>query len=191
MTAKKTIKTKKEEKTINTVKKEKTVKEEKKQPSKTGRKSLPKTKVSSELKSIREERDKLNEKNIRLLAEFENFRRRTGREKDELIKYSLKDFLLSLVPVVDDLQRTLESIDNDNPVHDGIQLVKEKFDKVLKKYGVESFDSVGKEFDPESHDAMLIQESNEFDSQVVMQEFEKGYKYHDKILRHAKVVVAK
>ena len=103
----------------------------------------------------------------------------------------LNDFLKSLIPIIDDLQRTLDSIDKDNSVYDGIQMVKDKFENVLGKNGVKTFDSIGETFDPELHDAMLIQESEEFESQKVIQEFEKGYYYHDKILRHARVVVAK
>lgn len=141
-------------------------------------------------KTVTEKHDK-NEKHVRLLAEFENFRRRTAREKADLIQYSLNDFLKSLIPIIDDLQRTLDSIDKDNPVHDGIQMVKDKFVNVLGKNGVKTFDSIGETFDPELHDAMLIQESDKFESQKVIQEFEKGYYYHDKILRHARVVVAK
>jgi molecular chaperone GrpE len=132
-----------------------------------------------------------NEKLVRLMAEFENFRRRTAREKADLIQYSLNDFLKSLIPIIDDLQRTLDSIDKDNPVYDGIQMVKDKFENVLGKNGVKTFDSIGETFNPELHDAMLIQDSDEFESQKVIQEFEKGYYYHDKILRHARVVVAK
>lgn len=138
--------------------------------------------------------ENFKEKYVRLLAEFENFRRRTSREKDDLIKYSLEDFIKGIIPIMDDLDRTIDSFSpktEKDPILDGIKLVRENFERILKKNKVESFISVGKLFDPELHDALMSQDSDEYESQTVIQEFEKGYKYHDRIIRHAKVIVAK
>lgn len=138
--------------------------------------------------------ENFKEKYVRLLAEFENFRRRTSREKDDLIKYSLEDFIKGIIPIMDDLDRTIDSFSpktKKDPILDGIKLVRENFERILKKNKVESFISVGKLFDPELHDALMSQDSDEYESQTVIQEFEKGYKYHDRIIRHAKVIVAK
>ena len=140
------------------------------------------------------ESENYKEKYVILLAEFENFRRRTSREKDDMIKYSLEDFIKEIIPIIDDLDRTIDSISpktKKDPILDGIKLVKENFDRILKKNDVVSFKSVGNQFDPELHDALMSQDSDEYGSQTVIQEFEKGYKYHDRIIRHAKVIVAK
>ncbi len=153
-----------------------------------------KNSMESELKKHQKNIVELKEKNIRLLAEFDNFKRRTNREKDRLLKYSLEDFAKAIIPIVDDLQRTIDSVkekDKDDPLLNGIMMVKNKFDKILKENGVAPFHSVGEKFDPELHDALMIQEAEDAESQTILQEFEKGYKYHDKVIRHAKVVVAK
>ncbi|NQU66681.1 MAG: nucleotide exchange factor GrpE [Candidatus Marinimicrobia bacterium] len=134
------------------------------------------------------------EKYVRLLAEFENYRRRTSREKEDLIKYSLEDFIKELIPTIDNLDRTISSIlpnTKKDPILDGIKLVRDNFDRILKNNDVESFSSIGNPFDPDLHDALMSQDSDEHDSQTVIQEFERGYKYHDRIIRHAKVIVAK
>ncbi len=134
------------------------------------------------------------EKYVRLLAEFENYRRRTSREKGDLIKYSLEDFIKELIPTIDNLDRTISSIlpnTKKDPILDGIKLVRDNFDRILKNNDVESFSSIGKPFDPDLHDALMSQDSDEHDSLTVIQEFERGYKYHDRIIRHAKVIVAK
>jgi len=154
--------------------------------------SVDNQKVQKTSDTVEEENYK--EKYVRLLAEFENYRRRTSREKDDLLKYSLEEFIKELIPVIDDLDRTLQSISPKNkkdPILEGIHIVRENFTRILKKNGIESFISVGELFDPHLHDALMSQTSDEFKSQTVLQEFEKGYKYHDRVIRHAKVIVAK
>ena len=106
-------------------------------------------------------------------------------------KYSAEEFVKDLLPVLDDFDRTLDNLKEDNPLLEGVQMIKAKLIKILEDHGIEPFISIGKEFDPNLHEALMNQETVEEKEGIILNEFEKGYKYHDKILRHAKVVVSK
>jgi molecular chaperone GrpE len=139
-----------------------------------------------------EEIKRVSEKNIRLLAEFDNYKRRTQQERSNLLKYEGQSLAKSLLPILDDLNRTLEIDEKteSNAIMEGIQLIVNKLDKILIDLGIEAFDSIGEEFDPDRHEALMSEKSKEKEN-VITKEFEKGYVYNDKILRHAKVVVSK
>ena len=139
-----------------------------------------------------EEIKRVSEKNIRLLAEFDNYKRRTQQERSNLLKYEGQSLAKSLLPILDDLNRTLEIDEKieSNAIMKGIQLIVNKLDKILIDLGIEAFDSIGEEFDPDRHEALMSEKSKEKEN-VITKEFEKGYVYNDKILRHAKVVVSK
>ncbi|MBC8213695.1 MAG: nucleotide exchange factor GrpE [Candidatus Marinimicrobia bacterium] len=145
------------------------------------------------LNLLTKDRDLLKEKNVRLLAEFDNYKRRTINEKSDLLKYAAQKLVKDILPIMDDLQRTIESTSNSkdlNKLLDGIKLVKEKFEITLTKNDIVGFKSKGEKFDAELHDALMSKETEEEDG-IILEEFEKGYKYHDKIIRHAKVIVNK
>ena len=131
------------------------------------------------------------DKNIRLLAEFDNYKRRTRDEKIHLIRYSGEEIVLSLLPALDDIQRTVDNAENtdEESIKEAINLVHIKLAKILKEKNIESFDTIGEHFDPELHEALMSEVGEEDD--IVVKEFECGYKYHDRIIRHAKVVVSK
>ncbi len=141
------------------------------------------------------ERDAVKEKNVRLLAEFDNYKRRTAKDRIQLIKYSCEAFASSILPVLDDLDRTIASTpvtkSGKNPLLEGIVMVRDKFDKLLQENGIRPFESVGVKFDTELHEALMSRESGEADEDTILEEFEKGYKYHDRVIRHAKVIVSK
>jgi len=139
-----------------------------------------------------EEIKRVSEKNIRLLAEFDNYKRRTQQERSDLLKYEGQSLAKSLLPILDDLNRTLEIDEKteSNAIMEGIQLIVNKLDKILIDLGIEAFDSIGEEFDPDRHEALMSEKSKEKEN-IITKEFEKGYVYNDKILRHAKVVVSK
>ena len=139
-----------------------------------------------------EEVKRVSEKNIRLLAEFDNYKRRTQKERSDLLKYEGESLAKSLLPILDDLNRTLEIDEKteSNAIMKGINLIVTKLDKILVDLGIEAFDSIGEEFDPDRHEALMSEKSKEKEN-VIIKEFEKGYVYNDKILRHAKVVVSK
>ena len=169
----------------------------KKNNSKSNKNSLKalKEKISlleNDLLKESEEVQKISDKNIRLLAEFENYKRRTQEEKNNLFKYEGKDLAKSLLPIIDDLNRTLE-IDKktkSEKILEGIELIITNLNKNLMDLGIKAFDSLGEDFDPDCHEALMSEKSDKGEN-VIIREFEKGYVYNDKILRHAKVVVSK
>ncbi len=147
--------------------------------------------LTLELEKKSSELDSFKDKNIRLLAEFDNFKRRSISERKQTTKYSGESLIKDLLPIIDDFSRTIESVKEESLLKDGILLVKNKLQKTFEENGINSFDSIGTKFNPELHEALMSQESDECDEGIILNEFEKGYKYHDKILRHAKVVVSK
>ncbi len=172
---------------------------------KSSSKKIKATAVSKEINDLKELESSLSEKitelesnlerqkdkNIRLLAEFDNYKRRTRDEKIHLIRYSGEEIILSLLPALDDIQRTVDNAENtdEKSIKEAINLVHVKLGKILKEKNIEIFDTVGEVFDPELHEALMSEPGEEDD--IIVKEFESGYKYHDRIIRHAKVVVSK
>ena len=145
------------------------------------------------IKALGKEVSDLNEKNIKLLAEFDNFQRRTLDEKEKMRKFKSLDIAKDFLPAIDDLNRAVEfnATEGDNSMHEAVKMLQSKIQNILSKHGINSFDSLDTEFDPNLHEALLEQNSDSFNKGKIMEEYEKGYKYHDKIIRHAKVVVSK
>ena len=148
--------------------------------------------LETKFAELSEELELKSDKNIRLLAEFDNYKRRTQEERSKLFKYAGEELAKEILPILDDLHRTLESDGKGKArsILEGIELIVAKLDKTLEDQGIVPFDSVGQDFDPELHEALLSEKSDKGDN-VILKEFEKGYKYNDKILRHSKVVVSK
>tara|TARA_Y100001968_G_C19214510_1_gene646479 strand:- start:328 stop:819 length:492 start_codon:yes stop_codon:yes gene_type:complete len=134
----------------------------------------------------------LENKNLRLLADFDNLKKRKNDEISNLLKFSGEILIKDLLSVFDDLDRLKsQSIDVDSEVfHNGITLMSDKLYKVLSNYNIEKFDSLGDKFDSNLHDAMMAQVSKK-EKNLIIEEFEKGYKYNDKVIRHSKVIVSK
>ena len=147
----------------------------------------------NEIKNLQDEINLLNEKNVKLLAEFDNFQRRTLDEKENMKKFQNLDFVKDFLPAIDDLDRVIEfdEIQDNNSMLEAIKMIKTKIDKILNQYSIKSFESLDVDFNPNLHEALLEQNSDSFKKGKIMNEYEKGYKYHDKIIRHAKVVVSK
>jgi len=150
------------------------------------------TALENDILKQSEEIQRISDKNIRLLAEFDNYKRRTQEERSNLLKYGGEGLAKALLPILDDLHRTLETDGKTKArtILEGVELIMSKLDKTLIEQGIKCFDSVGQDFDPDHHEA-LISEDSDKGKDVVLREFEKGYMYNDKILRHAKVVVSK
>lgn len=146
------------------------------------------------LEKIEKEKEELSDRLLRTLAEFDNYKKRVSREKDELIKYGIENFALELLPIVDNFERAREQAKNATeigPVLEGIDMILKQLLAVLEKFQVKSFGSVGEAFDPQKHEAMAHQEHNEVAENKVMAEFQKGYYLSDKLLRPARVIVSK
>ena len=148
--------------------------------------------LKKELTEQSEELEWKSDKNVRLLAEFDNYKRRTQEERSKLFKYAGEELAKAILPILDDLHRTLESDGKGKArsILEGIELIVAKLDKTLEDQGIVPFDSVGQDFDADLHEALMSEKSDKGDN-VILKEFEKGYKYNDKILRHSKVVVSK
>jgi molecular chaperone GrpE len=147
------------------------------------------------INELEEELERLKEAQLRRAAEMENFKKRLQRERDQVFQTSKEASIEAFLPVYDDLLRTLhalESANADKAYLDGIRLVTEKFEDVLKRYNVEMINETGVPFDVNLHDAMMRQEPEDdsIESGTVLQVFENGYKMGDKTLRHAKVIVS-
>ena len=141
------------------------------------------------------ELQELNDKYLRLFSEFDNFRRRTARERLELLKSASADLLTELLPVADDLDRTLQSLEGANEENivnliEGVKLVQHKFISTLERQGLKFFESREKDFDSDYHEAItkIPAPSKKLKGKIV-DVIEKGYMLNDKVLRYAKVVV--
>lgn len=146
------------------------------------------------INSLKLEIAELNQKHIYQIAEFENFRRRSAKERLELIKNASKDLIVDLLPVLDDFERGLESMQQATEVDavaQGVQLIYNKFRNILIHKGLEAIPAVGASFDVELHEAISKQAAiNEDQKNTVLFEVEKGYKLNETIIRYAKVIVA-
>ncbi len=130
---------------------------------------------------------------LRKVAEFENLKRRTQKERIQLFDDAKINALEQFLPIYDDLERTLESVKDKekNPFIEGVELIRNKFKNVIDHYGVERIDQAGIPFDVEYHDALMKQPGGDnVESNTVLQVLESGYKLGDKIIRHAKVIVS-
>ncbi len=148
----------------------------------------------SETDSLKEQIAQLNDKYLRQAAEFDNFRRRTAKERVELIQTASKDLIKDLLDVLDDSERAQEQLEKTNDTaqsKEGINLVFNKFRNLLTAKGLKPMEAVGTEFNPDLHDAVTEIDAGEEMKGKVVAEVQKGYYLNDKIIRHAKVVVGR
>ena len=136
--------------------------------------------------------EQLEDKVKRQLAEFENFRNRSEKEKAQMFDMGAKSVLEKILPVVDNFERglsTVEVSDEDKPFADGMQMIYKQLIKQLEDIGVKPIEAVGTEFNPDFHNAVMQVESDEYESGYVAQELQKGYMYRDTVIRHSMVAV--
>ncbi len=136
----------------------------------------------------------LKDKNVRLQAEYQNFRRRVEKEKADIYKFANEKLVIELLGVMDNIDRAINSINVDEAnknIVDGVQLIKKTMDDFLIKNNVKVIEAVGKEFDPEKHHAVMTAESDEHEESTVMEEFQKGYELNGKVVRPSMVKVSK
>ena len=135
----------------------------------------------------------LKDQLLRKAAEFENYKRRTEQNSINFAKYASENIILELLPIIDDLSRSLKSgkekSEND-PFYKGVELILAKFNKLLESQGVKAMDSIGKEFNVDFHDVMMQIPRADVAPHIIIEEIEKGYILNDKVIRHAKVIVA-
>ena len=148
------------------------------------------TKENDELGAMKQELDETTDRLKRIMAEFENYKKRSNKEREMLYNSLLADIVSSFLPVIDNLEKALSVETQDENYKQGIELVLKQFKDVLAKFGVEEIKTVGETFDPEVHEAVsTIQDETKGEKEIV-QEFRKGYKIGTKVVRHSMVVVA-
>ena len=193
----------KKEKQNEELEKETQSNEEKNEENNTHKSGSEETKIEVEIESndkLLEEKKQLEEKInslqdalLRKAAEFENYKRRTENDQLNLIKYAAESFILKILPIYDDLQRSVVHLGETSfeSVKEGLKLVLDKFNKTLDEQGIKKIETKGQEFDVEYHEALLQQPSDELPPNTVMEEVDPGYIYKDKVIKHAKVIVSK
>ena len=150
--------------------------------------------LRAQIDNLNQQVAELNDRYLRQVAEFDNFRRRNAKERAELIQTAGKDVITDLLVVLDDVERAqkqMETTDDANLVKEGVQLVFSKLRNTLAAKGLKPIESIGKEFDLDLHDAVTGVDAGEEMKGKVVDEIQKGYYLNDKIIRHAKVVVGK
>ncbi len=165
----------------------------------TAKRKTAKPKISNDKKKIAELKKQiaeLEDNRLRLKAEFENFRKRRDKEMLRLMEYDGEAILKDLLPIVDDLERVVGAVKSktkkdDAQIKDGIKLIISKIDKNFKNWQVKAFGEPGEILDIDLHDAMMVKNEEGKKDNEILEVFEKGYKYKDHVLRHAKVIVNK
>ena len=143
-------------------------------------------------KALRDKITSLEDKVKRQMAEFDNFRKRTTKEKEQMFSMGEKSVIEKMLPVVDNFERGLAAVpeaEKGSAIASGMEMIYKQLMKQLEDLGVKPIEAVGKEFDPNFHNAVMQVESEELESGVVAQEYQKGYTYHDTVIRHSMVGV--
>ncbi len=156
------------------------------------RKAKKAGKIDKEKEAMREQVAQLEDRVKRQLAEFENFRTRTDREKAQMFDMGARSVLEKLLPVIDNFERGLASVPEEgksDPFVDGMNMVYRQMMTEMEKLGVTPIEAVGQPFDPNLHNAVMQTQSEEYESGTVAQELQKGYRFHDAVLRHSMVSV--
>ncbi|KAA3619805.1 MAG: nucleotide exchange factor GrpE [Calditrichaeota bacterium] len=153
-----------------------------------------KKKYEKELAALKEELEKLNDLNLRRAAEFENFKKRKEREVEEFWKMANVGLIKKLLPVVDDFERSLEAAQKDkncDSLLQGVELVYKSLKSVFADEGVVEIDALNQPFNPEIHEALMQLEKDGVDSNIVLDQHQKGYMIGENLIRPAQVVVSK
>lgn len=145
---------------------------------------------NSELQAIQQELDELTDRYKRILAEFENHKKRSQKEREGLYNSILGDIIEVILPILDNLENAAKVETSDENYKKGIELVLKQFQDVLKSKGVEEIKALGETFDPELHEAVSSVQDDSKGEKEIVQEYRKGYKIGHKVIRHSMVVVA-
>lgn len=178
---------------------EEITKEQKEAPENTAKhedkhdKKSKKDKAHDEIEKLQNDLADMKDKHIRLQAEFDNFRKRTLKEKMELMKSGGESVLMNIIPVIDDLERALvafSDVEDENPLKQGVTLIYNKFQEFLKQNGIKEIEAKEKDFDTDLHEAITkIPAPTEELKGKVVDVIQKGYLLHEKVIRFAKVVI--
>ncbi|EOS39885.1 nucleotide exchange factor GrpE [Lachnospiraceae bacterium] len=137
--------------------------------------------------------EELTDRLTRQMAEFDNFRKRTDKEKSQMYEVGAKDIINKILPVVDNFERGLAAVPEEekkNPILEGMEKVYKQLMTTLEEIGVKPIEAVGQEFNPDFHNAVMHVEDEELGENIIAEEFQKGYTYRDSVVRHSMVKVA-
>jgi len=149
-----------------------------------------KKKLEEKEKEIRGHHDRL----LRLAADFENYKKRSAKEREEWTKFANEDLIKAMLPFIDNLERAVnhaQKVSDTGVLIEGVRLTLQQLLQALNKFGLSSFESVGKPFDPTVHEAMLVVQTDQHEPNQVVEEFQKGYLLNNRLLRPATVSVSK
>jgi len=150
--------------------------------------------LKEQLEKTEKEYKVLEDRLLRVAAEFDNYKKRTAREFQSIIKNANEELISQLVETLDNFQRALDSAKNSSDFesfHKGVELIYQHFKDILVKEGLKEITAIGEPFDPHYHEAVMQQESDKFPDGTVMDEISKGYMLNDKVIKHSKVIVSK
>jgi molecular chaperone GrpE len=154
----------------------------------------PVTKLKEDVAKLQNDCKTYQDNYLRALADFENFRRRTQKELEDFRKFANENLLAELIPVIENFERafSLEKNTEDNESHiKGIEIAYRQLISVLEKFGLKMYSCLGQEFDPKTCEAVSFIETNDSPKHTIIKELEKGYLYQDRVIRPARVIVAK
>ena len=137
--------------------------------------------------------EELTDRLTRQMAEFDNFRKRTDKEKSQMYEIGAKDIIENILPVVDNFERGIAAVpeeEKSNPFAEGMEKIYKQLMTTLEEIGVKPIEAVGQEFDPDFHNAVMHVEDEEVGENIITEEFQKGYLYRDSVVRHSMVKVA-
>ena len=149
--------------------------------------------VSGEVEALQKKYNELNDSHLRLMAEFDNYRKRTDKEKSAMYEIGARDVIEKILPVVDNFERGLATVPEDakeTPFAEGMEKIYKQLMKTLDDMGVKPIEAVGKPFDPNFHNAVMHVDDESLGENVVASELLKGYMYRDTVVRHSMVQVA-
>ncbi len=149
--------------------------------------------LKSEVEDLKNETATLRDQLLRKQAEFENYRRRTERERTDVYKRGKKEVLLEMLSVLDNFERAMLSVsktEDEDALKLGFELIFKQFKDILMRMGIEPVEAVGQLFDPHMHEAVTIEQTSEHEANMIIEEFQRGYKLGDQLLRPAQVKVA-
>ena len=146
--------------------------------------------VSENLKKCQAELDDTTDRLKRIMAEFENYKKRSAKERENLYGSIIADIVEKMLPVLDNLEKAVEAKTKDANYKAGVELVLKQYQDVLTSFGVKKIETVGQTFDPEIHEAVSSIQDDKYGEKEIVQEFRTGYMVGNKVIRHAMVVVA-
>ena len=168
--------------------------EESQDPKDTESKEKKKFFAKKEKKDKKDEKiEELTDRLTRQMAEFDNFRKRTEREKSQMYEIGAKDIIEKILPVIDNFERGLAAVpeeSKEDPFVEGMEKIYKQIMTTLEGVGVKPIEAVGQEFNPDFHNAVMHVEDEEAGENIITEEFQKGYMYHDSVVRHSMVKVA-